>query len=116
MTLSQVISDLKEFTLHVKLLAEAKQPLGYILYVFQNLEYKCETDKYITLVRFPNWEQTPFEIENEGFVQFKIAEAGKDQWYDSKNEMFRNYQYTNCIFLKFIHLKPKVGDQIYKVD
>lgn len=116
MTASQAMETLKEYTLKVKLVAECKQPLGYILYVFHNLENKSIDNEYITLVRFPNWEQAPFQLNDEGFVHFKIVEAGKDEWYDNKNEMFRYYQYTNCIFLQFILSKPKVETQIYTID
>lgn len=107
---------LKEFTIKAKLLAEKKDLFGYTLYVFQDLENYNIHEKYITLVRFPNWEQSPFNINEEGFVHFKIVEAGQDEWYDPNSKRFYYYNYTNMIFLQFIPLKPTTGDQIYILD
>lgn len=116
MALSQEINKLKEYTIRAKCKAESALPLGYTLYVFQNLDYKYLEEKYITLVRFPNWNNNSFSIDEEGYVHFKIVEAGKDLWYNNKEERFQYYNYTNCIFLEFIPITPKVENQIYVLD
>lgn len=116
MTLIEALDTLKEYTLHVTLESKLNQPLGYTLYVFKNLETRVLSEKYITLIRFPNWEQAPFKINDEGYVHFRIAEAGKDKWYDSSKDEFVKYHYTNCIFLQFIPIKSELEDQIYTVD
>lgn len=93
-------------TYHVKLIATEKDPLGYINYVFEDLEYKYFLQKYIMCVRFPNWNQSTFSIGDEGYVNVRYVQEGVSTWFDGKE--FIPYKDTNIIFLKFIPLKPKV--------
>lgn len=98
--------EIQEVTYHVKLVAKSSDGLGYINYVFENLEFKDYDFKYIMCVRFPNWEQAAFDINDIGFVTVRYVREGIDKWYNG--ESFEVYKYTNIIFLKFIHEKSKV--------
>lgn len=97
-------------TYHVKLLAEHPDILGYTNYVFEDLEYKDYDYKYIMCVKFPNWNQNKFNINDEGYVTVRYVREGIDKWFDGKE--FVSYRYTNVVFLKFIPLKPKVTTEI----
>ena len=61
--------DYQTVTYHVKLLAEHYDILGYTNYVFEDLEYKNYDYKYIMCVRFPNWNQAAFKLDDEGYVK-----------------------------------------------
>ncbi len=101
-------------TYHVKLVAEYPESCGYINYVFENLEFTNYNYQYIMCVRFPNWDQTNFNLEDEGFVTVRYVNEGKDKWFDGKNFIY--YKYTNIIFLKFIPLKPKIEPSKIIID
>ena len=88
--------------------------MGYTNYVFKDLEYTNYDYQYIMCVRFPNWEQTTFDIGDEGFVTIRYVQEGVDKWFDG--EGFNTYKYTNIIFLKFIHLKPETRQPEIIVD
>ncbi len=88
--------------------------MGYTNYVFKDLEYTNYDYQYIMCVRFPNWEQTTFDIGDEGFVTIRYVQEGVDKWFDG--EGFNTYKYTNIIFLKFIHLKPETKQPEIIVD
>ena len=98
--------ETKTITYKAKLVALDIDCLGYTNYVFENLNNTSIDDQYVMCVRFPNWEQKVFNIEEEGFVTFRFVEEGIDQWYDGK--CLNKYKHTNFIFLKFIPIKPKV--------
>lgn len=93
-------------TYHVKFVAYCEDGMGYINYVFEDLEFQDYDYKYIMCVRFPNWDQAPFNIGDVGYVTVRYVREGIDKWYDGKE--FVTYKYTNLIFLKFIPEKPKV--------
>lgn len=87
-------------TRKVKLLVQQQESMGYITYVFENLDYKNEDDKYLMCTRFPNWEHRDLSEEEIGYVRIIFVEAGIDKWYDGTT--FNNYNYTNYIFSKFV--------------
>ena len=95
--------ETKEITLHVVLKTSYEDTLGYINYVFEDLEYQEHDYKYYTCVRFPNWNQAKFDIGDEGFVTFKYVREGVDTWFDGSH--FNVYNEDMLIFLKFILLK-----------
>ena len=97
-------------TYHVKFLASYSEGLGYYNYVFEDLEFQDYDYKYIMCVRFPNWDQTPFEIGDIGYVTVKYVREGIDKWYDG-NELV-TYKYTNVIFLKFIPEQKEIKENI----
>ena len=59
---------------------------------------------------FPNWNQRPIKIGDEGYLQIKYISAGKDTWFDGKD--FIPYKYTNIQFLKFTKIKETKLDLI----
>lgn len=97
-------------TYHVKFLASCADGLGYINYVFENLEFQDYDYQYLMCVRFPNWDQAAFNIGDVGYVTVKYVREGIDKWYDG-NE-FVTYKYTNIIFLKFIPEKEKITTKL----
>jgi len=96
--------ETKEVTYHVKLVALCEDGMGYTNYVFERLEYDNIDYKYIMCVRFPNWDQRLINIKDIGYVSVKYVEEGVDKWYDGKD--FIPYNYSNIIFMKFIHEHP----------
>ena len=60
--------EIKEITLHAKLLVSINEELGYKTLVFEDLEYKDPDFKYITCTIFPNWNQNPIKLGDEGFL------------------------------------------------
>ena len=95
-----------EVTYHAKFLAESVDYMGYITYVFENLDHTSWDDHYIMCVRFPNWNQAAFNIDDIGFLNIRNVEAGVDKWFDGTD--FNSYRYTNTIFMKFVLEKPLV--------
>lgn len=116
MKIEEAIEQSKEFTLYCKVRSIKRTPLGYSYYVFENLDWIKRDYKYITLVRFPNWDCPELKEEDTGFVVMKIVSAGKDTWYDNKLDTFFKYHCSQNIFLNFIFDKPQLEDQIYTVD
>lgn len=101
-------------TYHVKLLAESDDLYGYTNYVFYNIDYTNYENQYIMCVKFPNWDQANFNLEDEGFVTVRYVKEGKDEWFDGVQ--FTPYKKTNVIFLKFIPLKPKINPSEIIID
>lgn len=97
-------------TYHVKFLASCTDGLGYINYVFEDLNFKDYDYQYLMCVRFPNWEQSTFNIGDVGYVTVKYVREGIDKWYDGTN--FNTYKYTNIIFLKFIPEQEKITTEL----
>lgn len=91
---------METLTYHVKLIATSNDGLGYINYVFEDLEFQDYDYKYIMCVRFPNWDQASFSQGDIGYVTVRYIREGIDQWYDGKD--FIAYKYTNIMFVKFI--------------
>lgn len=106
--------ETQEVTYKVKLVAESSDGMGYINYVFENLEFQDYDYKYLMCVRFPNWNQSRIEIGDLGFVTVKYVREGIDKWFDGTD--FVTYKYTNIIFLKFVSLKDEVVLTEIKLD
>lgn len=106
--------QIQEVTYHAKLVAKYSDGLGYVNYVFEDLEFQDYDYKYFMCVRFPNWEGSTLEIDSVGYVTVKYVREGIDQWYDGSD--FVKYKYTNIIFLKFIPEQEKVIINNFKVD
>lgn len=98
--------ETKTITYYAKLVALDIDNLGYINYVFENLNHTSIDNQFIMCVRFPNWEQKTFGFDEEGFVSFRFVEEGIDEWYDGKELV--KFKRTNLIFLKFIPGRTKV--------
>lgn len=79
---------------------------GYTRYVFHNLE----DDSLVMVTRVPNWKGTPPEQLQEGYLEYKFVQAGKDTYFDNTLGRFRAYQYTNHYFLDFIPITHVLKD------
>ena len=95
-------------TYKVILQTQMVESLGYISYVFENLNFQDYDYHYITAVRFPNWDCGNIKVGEKGYVLVKYVQEGKDEWYDKESKEFNKYVDTNIIFLKFIPEKPEV--------
>ena len=51
--------------------------------------------------RCPNWETRDIDIGEKGYLEYKEVIAG-EKWYDSKNNEYVPYKYTNIYFIKFV--------------
>jgi hypothetical protein len=77
---------------------------GYLTYVFKltdNKEIEIVKFKYLTCVRFPNWECKELHLGDKGYVNFEIKKAGKDTWFDGTKLVFYNYDFTQFINIAF---------------
>lgn len=90
------------FTIKAKLKELRRDLGGYILYVFENLDDDKWYSKYISTVRFPNWEEPFVNIGDIGYLDFKEVIAGKDTWWDKVNNKYVPYNYDNRIFIRFV--------------
>lgn len=104
---------MEEITLHVKLIAEARDLGDYTTYVFENLDSKTYENQYVMCVKFPNWNQSAINIGDVGFVNVRYVKEGVSQWYDG--EKMNIYKYTNIVFLKFVK-EPEKLDQEFVID
>ena len=94
-----------EKTFKSKLLTFREDIGGYIVYVFENLDFTNLFDRYIMCTRFPNWESPMINIDDIGFLKFREVFAGEDSWYDKMTGQYVPYAYTGIHFLDFIPLK-----------
>lgn len=86
-----------------KLIAIQHDVLDYIYYVFKIIndeECKIHNAKYITCVRFPNWNHKDLEVGDFGYVIMNKIKAGVDTWYDGTNLI--PYKYDHDQFMKLI--------------
>lgn len=102
--------EVTDITLHAKLLVSCPEEFGYKVMIFEDLEYKNSDFKYITCTMFPNWNQGPIKVGDEGFLQIKYISAGVDKWFDGKE--FIPYKFNNIQFLRFTKLKKENIDLI----
>lgn len=103
-----------DVTYKVKLLTYDSDPAGYICYVFENLDWNDLDNRYIMCVRYPNWEQAPININDEGFVKVRYVTEGVDTWYDGKQLVY--YKYTDIAFIKFIPNREKIDLKTIVID
>lgn len=90
-------------TVYCQLIATEDDILGYITYVFKNLESSVPFGhKYIMVTRLPNWQHRDIEINEIGYLSYKEVIAGKDSWFCQETGQMVPYNYTNIYFVKFI--------------
>lgn len=78
----------------------AKQTDGaYEIYVFQDT---LTPKSFVMCARCPNWNGPEPQMMQEGFLNFKEVQAGKDTYYDNIDGCFRAYQYDAIYFLSFV--------------
>ena len=86
-----------------KLVAIQYDVLNYTYYVFKVLnddEQKIHRAKFITCVRFPNWNHKDLEIGDYGYINMEKIKAGVDTWFDGTNLI--PYKYDHDQFIKLI--------------
>lgn len=84
--------------------AVQKDDRGYITYVFElpnSEEYNILKFKNITCTRVPNWETRLINVGDCGYVEVDIKKAGIDCWYNGKELIPYNYNFTQ--FISFIN-------------
>ena len=99
-------------TLHVELktLLEGQ----YTLYVFEDLEQPLDSiDKYLMVVRLPNWQGRFPNIGEKGYLQFDIINAGEKYYRRDTGEMC-TYNYTNIYYLNFVPEIEKINNKEFK--
>lgn len=69
----------------------------YTVYVFQNIETKA----YIMCTRLPDWRVPSININDTGFLEYQIVQAG-DEYFDINTQKFIKYNYSNVYFINFI--------------
>lgn len=87
-------------TFYGELVATQEDCNGYINYVFKVEECNLLKCKYITCVRYPNWECKYLTIGCKGYIQVETRKAGIDTWFDGSKLI--PYNYDNVQFMKFI--------------
>jgi len=80
---------------NAKLIAERAGT--YTSYVFKDLE----KHNFIMCTRLPNWKSPTISIGDEGFLHYKIVNAG-DEYYDPQLDKNTKYLYSNIYFIDFI--------------
>lgn len=100
------VNSLKRNTVLAQLKAIQNDTLGYVQYIFENLEEKSIWSKYIWCVRFPNWQCRDIQIDDIGYLTYEMHNAGVDKWYDG--DKFIPYKYSGYQFLNFIDKPIKI--------
>lgn len=75
--------------------------MGYITYVFKNLEDDSFGKKYCMVTRWPNWQCGNIEIGESGYLTYKEIIAGRDYWWNGETQI--PYNYSNLVFTKFVN-------------
>ena len=96
-------------TIFSKLRAKLDEGLGYVTYVFENLEESKWNTKYKLFTRCPNWDHRAINIGEEGFLTYEDHIAGDSKWFDGKN--FNFYRYTMSQFMKFIAKPVEIKEE-----
>lgn len=87
-------------TVLVELKALQSDSLGYVNYVFENLEDSNVWTKYIWCVRYPNWQCRDLNITDKGYLTYELHNAGIDKWYNG--DSFVYFKTTHYQFINFI--------------
>ena len=82
-------------TREVKLVA--KRSGTYTNYVFKDME----SGEYIFCTRLPNWQIPEIEIEDIGYLQYQIVEAG-NSYVDPDTGEIILYRYNNSYLKNFV--------------
>jgi hypothetical protein len=68
----------------------------YTVYVFKAVE----SSEYIMCTRLPNWQSPAININDRGFLQYQIVEAGDEYSPLGGNKV--RYKYSNIYFINFV--------------
>ena len=58
--------------------------------------------KYVTVVKLPLWENPPFTLGDEGYLEFQSVKGGETQYFNRNEKDFECYKYSNNYFIRFI--------------
>lgn len=92
----------KTTTLLAELVASHRDPYGYITYIFQNLDFKDDDDRYVMCTRYPNWQVRDLKLGDKGFLTVLEIVAGEDKWFNGTKMI--PYTCSTVQFLKFVDL------------
>lgn len=96
-----VSDDREDFCFHVVLVAQSIDWMGYITYIFKNLD-ECDIyTTYFMCTRFPNWDHRHIENGEAGYVSLRYVRANTTEWYD--NDGVHKYKYSNVVFIRFVN-------------
>ena len=90
-------------TIYGKLVAIQEDTRGYINYVFKIMSTEEATlikSKYISCVRFPNWDCRKLQLGDIGYMVYELRKAGIDSWFDGTKLI--PYKYNSTQFINFI--------------
>ena len=74
----------------------------YTNYVFQNLDTESNNEyHYLTVTQCPGWQDYNLKQGDIGFLVYEFAEANKD-YYDVSTNQMKKYKYTSNYFMNFI--------------
>ena len=84
-----------EFVIKAQLLAYRSG--NYTTYVFQNLD----EGEYIMCTKLPNWDTPNIDIDEIGYLKYRIVRAG-EKYYNSEINMIDKYKYDAIYFDNFV--------------
>lgn len=96
-------------TIFSRLRAKLDEGLGYVTYVFENLEESKWDTKYKMVTRCPNWDHRAINVGEEGFLTYEDHIAGNSKWFDGKD--FNYYRYTMSQFMKFVAKPNEIKEE-----
>lgn len=94
---------------HVEVI-EQFDDMGYIKYIFKDLDSKYPVFYMATLL--PNWNQKLIKIGDIGYVRISVKKAGVDEWYNKNEDRHIKYKYNGVYIDSFIHKRPQDTDEI----
>ena len=100
---------MNEKTIHAKLIAKQEDSMGYINYVFRDVD-NVEERIYVSCTRLPNWNCSDIELGDVGYLTTREVKAGEDTWYDGENNP---YKYNAVYFHLFIDDPKKNAKDYY---
>ena len=74
----------------------------YTVYVFENLDTKNDSGRFIMTTKCPNWNGSDIDLYQEGFLSYQKVVGGVDKWYDPVSEQFYYYKHTANYFSDFV--------------
>jgi hypothetical protein len=75
---------------------------AYTKYTFEDLYFTDNKYRFMTMTKCPNWHGQDITPLQEGYVTYKYVEAGKDTYYDTRDQTYKQYNYTAIYFIDFV--------------
>lgn len=70
--------------------------------------------KYVTVVKLPLWENPPFTLGDEGYLEFQSVKGGETQYFNRNEKDFECYKYSNNYFIRFIKKRDLCKEKEFK--